>query len=118
MYAALAGPAGAATHQARLHSKAMRVPPPAPSSCLFSESDGLVSPQQATLDGDRANHENIRVSGSHMGLPVNAQVMWIVADRLHQPEGAWKPFAVSDLPLLLRRGVDAYGAAAVGDAAH
>jgi hypothetical protein len=88
-----------------------------PSSCLFSESDALVSPQQATLDGVVADHENIRVTGSHMGLPVNAQVLWIVADRLRQPEGAWKPFAVRSLPVSLRRGVESLGAVAVhGDA--
>ena len=118
MYRALAGPSGAATHQARLRSRALRLPPPVPSTCLFSASDGLVSPHQATLDGDPADHENIRVSGSHMGLPVNAQVIWIVADRLMQPEGAWRPFEVSGLPRFLRRGVDAHGAAAVCDDAR
>lgn len=118
MYRALAGPGRAATHQARMRSRAMRMPPPVPSTCLFSVSDGLVSPRQATLEGDPADHENIRVSGSHLGLPINAQVIWIVADRLAQPEGAWRPFDVSGLPRILRRGVDALGAAAVCDGAR
>jgi hypothetical protein len=118
MYRALAGPASAATHQARARSRAMRAPPPAPSTCIYSESDGLVTPEQATLDGNSADHENICVSGSHMGLPFNAQVMWVIADRLMQPEGAWRPFDVSALPELLRRGVDAHGATAVGRGAR
>ena len=115
MYRALAGPGGAATHQARLRSRAMRAPPPAPSTCLYSDTDGLVSPEQATLDGNPADHENVRVTGSHMGLPVNSQVMWIIADRLQQPEGRWRPFDVSVLPVPLRRGVVSRGAAAVHD---
>jgi pimeloyl-ACP methyl ester carboxylesterase len=112
MYRALAGPSGAATHQARARSRAMRVPPPVPSTCIYSDSDGLVAPHQATLEGAAADHENIRVTGSHMGLPVNAQVLWIVADRLQQPEGAWRPFDVSVLPVPLRRGVESLGASA------
>jgi len=34
------------------------------------------------------------VPGSHLGLGFNAAVMWIVADRLAQPEGEWQPFRV------------------------
>ena len=30
--------------------------------------------------------------GSHIGLGFNAAVMWILADRLAQPEGAWETF--------------------------
>ena len=47
---------------------------------------------QAMFDGDPAMHENIRVPGSHCGLGFNAVVLWIVADRLAQPEGQWRPF--------------------------
>ena len=61
-------------------------------SCLYSISDGVVPAQEATIDGDPALHENIRVFGSHTGLGFNAMVLWIVADRLAQPEGQWQPF--------------------------
>jgi hypothetical protein len=37
-------------------------------------------------------HENIRVPGSHLGLGFNAYVLWVVADRLAQAEGEWKPY--------------------------
>ena len=66
-------------------------------SCLYSLSDGVVPPQEATIHGDPALHENIRVAGSHTGLGFNAMVLAIVADRLAQPEGQWQPFKPSGL---------------------
>lgn len=63
-----------------------------PMSCLYSLGDGIVPPQEATLDGDPARHENIRVLGSHTGLGFNAMALAIVADRLAQREDAWQPF--------------------------
>ena len=64
-----------------------------PPSCFYSLSDGVVPPQEATVDGDPALHENIRVPGSHIGQGFNALVLWIVAERLAQPLGKWLPFA-------------------------
>ena len=61
-------------------------------SCLYSLTDGVVPPQEATLDGDPARHENIRVPGSHSGLGINPMVQAIVAERLAQAEGQWLPF--------------------------
>jgi pimeloyl-ACP methyl ester carboxylesterase len=92
LYRAFATPFSPETHHARARSRAMRGPPPVPSSCIYSESDALVDPEQATLDGNPEDHENIRIPGSHLGLGLNPIVMWIVADRLAQPEGAWRPF--------------------------
>ena len=66
--------------------------PAIPTSCLYSLGDGVVPPQEATIDGDPALHENIRVPGSHLGLGFNGIVLAVVADRLAQPEGAWQPF--------------------------
>ena len=63
-----------------------------PISCLYSLTDGVVPPQEATIDGNPALHENIRVPGSHLGLGFNPLVLWVVADRLAQPEGQWRPF--------------------------
>jgi hypothetical protein len=55
--------------------------------------DGVVPPDQATLEGDPTNHENVRVPGSHFGFGVNSLAMWVIADRLATHEGAWRPFA-------------------------
>lgn len=65
---------------------------PLPTSCLYSLGDGVVPPQEATIDGDPALHENIQVPGSHVGLGFNGIVLAIVADRLAQSEGQWQPF--------------------------
>ena len=90
---------GASAHLMQPRAKAMREHRrlPIPTSCLYSLSDGVVPPQEATIDGDPALHENIQVPGSHVGLGFNGIVMAIVADRLAQAEGDWKPFAPQGL---------------------
>jgi pimeloyl-ACP methyl ester carboxylesterase len=92
MYKALSHSIGPVAHQARSRSRAMRLPPPVPSTCIYSGHDGVVPPDQATMDGDPANHENVRVPGSHLGLGVNSLTMWVIADRLSMHEGHWTPF--------------------------
>ncbi len=97
MYRLIAHPMGPSAHtlQPRARTLRERKTLPMPMSCLYSLGDGVVPPQEATVEGDPALHENIRVPGSHIGLGFNAVVMWIVADRLSQPEGAWHPFEPS-----------------------
>jgi pimeloyl-ACP methyl ester carboxylesterase len=68
-----------------------------PTSCLYSLGDGVVPPQEATIDGDPALHENIRVPGSHLGLGFNGVVLAVVADRLAQPQDQWQPFVPTGL---------------------
>lgn len=93
MYRVVSHPMGPVTHQARSRSRRMRAPPPVPSTCIYSEQDGIVPPSQATLDVDASNHENVRVPGSHFGLGFNALALWVVADRLAQREDSWLRFA-------------------------
>jgi pimeloyl-ACP methyl ester carboxylesterase len=63
-----------------------------PSTSIWSKSDAIVSWRASVLPpGEQA--ENIEVLGSHLGLGVHAPVLYAVADRLAQPEGAWQPFA-------------------------
>ena len=72
----------------------MLKPPPVPSTAIFSRSDG-VAHWQACMDNEESHvhqTENIEVNGSHLGLGHNAQVIWIVANRLAQAEGEWAPF--------------------------
>ena len=94
MYRLIAHPMGPAVHamQPRARKLRERQQLPMPMSCLYSLSDGVVPPQEATIDGDPKRHENVRVPGSHVGLGFNAAVLWIVADRLAQPQGQWAPF--------------------------
>lgn len=99
MYRLVAHPMGTSAHSMQPRAKKLRdrAPPGMPLSCLYSLSDGVVPPQEATVDGDPAMHENIRVPSSHMGLGFNAVVLWIVAERLSQPLGQWRPFEPSGL---------------------
>jgi pimeloyl-ACP methyl ester carboxylesterase len=85
---------GAAAHVMQPRAKSLREHRrlAIPTSCLYSLGDGVVPPQEATIDGDPAFHENIRVPGSHLGLGFNGIVLSIIADRLAQPEGDWHPF--------------------------
>ena len=85
---------GAAAHTMQPRAKTLREHRrlSIPTSCLYSLGDGVVPPQEATIDGDPAFHENIRVPGSHLGLGFNGIVLAIVADRLAQPERDWQPF--------------------------
>ena len=94
LYRLIAHPLGPAAHsmQPRVRKLRDKKLPPVPMSCLYSLTDGVVPPQEATIDGDPAMHENIRVPGSHTGLGVNAIVLCIVADRLAQADGQWRPY--------------------------
>jgi pimeloyl-ACP methyl ester carboxylesterase len=100
LYRMVAHPLGAEVHVMQPRAKSLREHslPSVPISCLYSISDGVVPPQEATIDGPDAHCENIRVSGSHTGLGFNPMVLAIVADRLALPEGQWQPFSPGGLP--------------------
>lgn len=68
--------------------------------CIYSNSDGIVSADIAQ-DLVSPNVENIRVTSSHLGMVVNPMVLFIIADRLSQPEDDWKPFNMYALDRLL-----------------
>ena len=97
LYRLVAHPMGPAPHFTRPEAKALRKLDllAAPVSCLYRLSDGVVPPEQATVDGDASRRENIRVPACHFGMAVNPVVLWVVADRLAQPEGRWRPVAPS-----------------------
>jgi pimeloyl-ACP methyl ester carboxylesterase len=69
----------------------MRLPIPVPSTAVFSRSDGIVD-WQACVEPSAPDHENIQVRAGHLGIGVDPAVMWLLADRLAQPEGRWTPF--------------------------
>ena len=100
MYRLVAHPMGSVVHENQPAGKLLQeqVALTMPLSCLYGIGDGVVPPQEATIDGDPALHENVRVPASHMGMAFNPMVLWIVADRLAQPEGQWKPFEPHGLP--------------------
>lgn len=77
------------TDDPELHEMA-NVQPPMPTTSIFSKADGIVS-WKVSMAPDSAHSENIEIAASHLGMGVNPMVLWAIADRLSQVEGAWKP---------------------------
>lgn len=69
----------------------LRPAPPVPCTSIYSKSDGVV-PWEACLELTSPQTDNIGVQSSHIGMGVNALVLWAVADRLAQAEGQWRHF--------------------------
>ena len=76
-------------HRAHLAEVAAR--PSVPCTAIYSKDDGVVAWQTCRED-EGATSENIEVHGSHCGLGVNPSVLYAVADRLAQKDGAWGRF--------------------------
>jgi pimeloyl-ACP methyl ester carboxylesterase len=66
-------------------------PIPVPNTAVYSRLDGVV-PWRACVNNAGRHHENVAVYSSHLGMGHNAAVLWVIADRLAQPEGSWQPF--------------------------
>jgi pimeloyl-ACP methyl ester carboxylesterase len=66
-------------------------PLPMPATAISSRTDGITAWENCQIEPDHQS-ENVEVHSSHFGLPLNARVYQIVADRLAQPEGNWVPF--------------------------
>jgi hypothetical protein len=79
-------------------------PLPVPSTSVITRLDGVV-PWRACLDAKQGPHETLEVTGSHIGLGHHPAVLWIVADRLAQAAGDWKPMFVPATlrPIIQRR---------------
>ena len=71
--------------------EAMKLPPPVPSTAIYSRTDGIVA-WQGCREQDADTTENIEVEGSHCGLGHNPAVIYAIADRLALPEDDWRPF--------------------------
>jgi pimeloyl-ACP methyl ester carboxylesterase len=66
-------------------------PPPVPSTAIYSKADGVVH-WQSCLEYAGAQAENVEVLGSHTGMAMNPLVFHVLADRLAQADGQWRPF--------------------------
>lgn len=69
-----------------------RPPFPVPATSIYSKTDGIVA-WQTCISESGPRRENVAVACSHLGYGYNPSVMWVVADRLAQPYGYWRPFA-------------------------
>lgn len=66
--------------------------PPVPTTSIYSKSDGIVS-WRGCIEKRSAASESVEVHASHLGMVTHPQVLRVVANRLAQPEGKWKPFS-------------------------
>lgn len=61
------------------------------STAIFSKTDGIAAWENCLVHPhDMA--ENVEVNSSHFGLVNHPAVYHVIADRLAQPEGDWKPY--------------------------
>ncbi len=70
----------------------LRTAPGVPTSSIYSRSDGVVAWQTCTHHEAAAHAEDIEVTSSHLGMGWNPAVLAVVADRLAQTPGHWKPY--------------------------
>ncbi len=80
-------------------------PPSVPTTAIYSRTDGICAWQNC-METEADNRENIRVRSSHCGLGHHPAAVYAVADRLAQPEGAWKPFERSGVKSFVFPKVD------------
>jgi pimeloyl-ACP methyl ester carboxylesterase len=62
----------------------LSVPPPVPTTAIYTKGDGVVNWRTSLQSGDDHDVHNIRVAGSHIGLNLNAAVWYWVAKKLAQ----------------------------------
>ncbi|HEX5267869.1 MAG TPA: hypothetical protein VFW24_13965 [Acidimicrobiales bacterium] len=79
-----------------------RRPLTVPTTAIYTRGDGVVA-WRSCVEAASPISQSVEVVGSHSGLGHNPGVLWIVADRMAQPEGSWRPFAARGaVPRLLR----------------
>jgi len=71
---------------------ALRRPLPVPTTSIYSRSDGIVA-WRSCLEESGSQRESVEVACSHTGMGFHPDALRVIADRLAQPEGAWRPFA-------------------------
>ena len=81
---------GDASQFTREMAARLRESPPVPTTSIFSKSDGIVS-WRGCIGKRSDRNENVEVDASHLGMVSHPDVLRIIANRLAQPEGRWKP---------------------------
>ena len=65
-----------------------------PTTCIYSRHDGIVA-WECCLSDPAPLTENVEVRATHLGYGHEMQTLRVIADRLAQPEGAWRPYAAT-----------------------
>ena len=70
-----------------------QIPPPVPTTSIYSKTDGIITWRSSDLDKHNNRQcESVEILGSHIGMSFNPHSLWVVANRLAQPEDDWQPF--------------------------
>jgi pimeloyl-ACP methyl ester carboxylesterase len=70
---------------------AIQQTPSVPTTSIFSRTDGVVA-WRSSIEQKGPLSESVEVRSSHIGLGMNGSVYRLIADRLAQREGQWRPF--------------------------
>lgn len=62
-----------------------------PTTCIYSRRDGIVAWECCTSLPAPLT-ENVEVRSTHLGYGHHLETLYVIADRLAQPEGTWQPF--------------------------
>ena len=84
-------PGGRPLHEARELRAFLAQPISVPTTSIYSRTDGIVH-WQSCLEQAGPERENVEVACSHTGMGFHPRVLEVLADRLAQPEGAWRPY--------------------------
>jgi pimeloyl-ACP methyl ester carboxylesterase len=74
----------------------LAAPIPVPATAIYTRADGVVA-WRACLEQPGPNRENVEVRSTHIGLGFHAPALWVIADRLAQRWGTWKPFRAAPI---------------------
>jgi pimeloyl-ACP methyl ester carboxylesterase len=66
-------------------------PLPVPATSIYTRMDG-VARWQTCLDVVDHRHENVEIYSTHVGHGYSPAALYVLANRLRQPEGEWRPF--------------------------
>jgi pimeloyl-ACP methyl ester carboxylesterase len=67
-------------------------PPDVPTTSIYTLTDSIVDWRASIERLAHERIENVGVHAAHFGLGVNPTSWIVIADRLAQPEGEWRPF--------------------------
>lgn len=70
----------------------LRSPPPLRTTSVYSRSDGVVAWQTCCHGEPNPLVQDIEVSGSHLGMGWNPDVLRVLTDRLGQTHGPWRAY--------------------------
>jgi Alpha/beta hydrolase family len=70
----------------------LRTAPLVPTTSIYSRTDGIVAWQSCRHPIPGKAIQDVEIKGSHIGMGWNPAVMRVVADRLAQQPGRWRPY--------------------------